>query len=90
MTTASPANQHPAHIDHAALRFYLPADQLKRLRDLHHGPTPGAACRAQLSPIAAAHRRHDGALCAAGDVRLVTGLGDALNDVLDLLVRGIF
>src|SRR5215468_1023560 len=68
----------------------LLADQLEGLRDRDDSVDAGRNREGfDLVAASAADGRDDGALCSAGDVRLITRFADAFDDVLDFGFGGV-
>ena len=68
----------------------MPADQFERLSDGDHIVHARRHLqRLDLVAASAAHGGDDSALGAAGDVRLISGFADSLDDVVDLLLGGL-
>jgi hypothetical protein len=83
------ADLYAADVDHRALRPGLAADELEGLGDGDHVVHAGRDRKRLdfMTAPAAADGCDDGALGATRDVRLESGFADALNDVVDLLLR---
>ncbi len=84
------ADLHAADVDDRKLRPGLTADELKGLGDRDHVVYPGRDRKGLdfMAAASAADCRDNGALGASRDVRLESGLADALNDVVDLFFGG--
>src|SRR5438876_11984234 len=79
-----------AHLNHRVLRMELPAGQLERLhdgQDLFH--TGNGGQRLGLEFVLVADNADDGAVLALADVRLESQLHNPVEDVIDLLARGM-
>src|SRR5579872_2478235 len=85
-----PANLHPAHIDHRALRPNLPAHQLERLRNRNHILHARRNLQSlKLMPPPISHRRNNRLFHSSSHVRLKTRLAHPLNHMLDLLLSSL-
>src|SRR5208337_2041223 len=83
------ADGHTVDSHDGALRLDLPAHEFEGLGNGDDVVDPGSDLEGfDLVAAPAAHGGYDGALGAAGDVRLVSGLADAFNDVVDFLLGG--
>ena len=84
------ADAAPAHLDHGRVGRELPRDELVRLQDRQDLLHAGVALeRQRRERLALADRADHGRLAAGRHVRVGAGLGEPLDDVVDLLGRRV-